>query len=177
MDHRFQKQTVIAEQIKIDQAKGLGQVPFNLDIGYFGFVAMMKPSAFLSLAPSMGDETSSFVKDRLAAGAAIASPLLGVEFDTEKGVVRIDAHEGRHRMEGIRSLVGDEEIPVHIFPRGGLRARNMTAEMIELFRDGAWSEAGPMSPSVFREGPLFGDVLLCDRVLPAEPYFTASPGM
>ena len=46
------------------------------------------------------------------------------------GTWHVDGHEGRGRAMEINKLQPDELMPVHIFPRGGKRARDLTREMV-----------------------------------------------
>lgn len=66
----------------------------------------------------------------------------------------VKGHEGRTRMEAIRRLYGDIPVLVHIFPKGGARARHVTDEQIASMRQTMCPEDSrtPM------RGPWFGKV-------------------
>jgi hypothetical protein len=168
MGHRFKHQADI-NGIPIDVARGAGNIPNSQDIDYFGFVVMMTPSAFLSLAAPVVEvrESKASLVEGLRAGAvAIAPPFLKVDFDGD-GAPVVDGHEGRHRMLAIQEVAGDIEIPVHIFPRGK-RARDVTEEMVAKAREGMVRE----NTREVVEGPLFGDACLQGRILePDTPGF------
>lgn len=69
--------------INYDQVHGLGQVPNNENVDYMGFSAIMKPSAFLSLAaPRDFKERSSIehIMDVIKSGGAIGSPFFTDQF-------------------------------------------------------------------------------------------------
>ena len=123
---------------------GFGSVPNNQSVWYMGFVGLMKPSTFLSLA--LDDEgqqegTSQDLENFVKEGYAIGIPFLDIEIDEDgKELPRIKGHEGRGRMRMIRRVLGDVPIPVHFFPRGGMRARHLTKEMIDEVKHGIYAE-------------------------------------
>lgn len=117
----------IIDGIKFDQRNGIGQVPWNLDVGYRGFVKYMKPDEFLSLVPQYSDKTWSIVNYISAIKKeGVASPFLQVELKGDMWKVR--GHEGRHRMTALKVISPNMQVPVHIFP-DNMRARNITSEM------------------------------------------------
>jgi len=123
---------------------GLGSVPHNQEVWYMGFVATMKPSMFLKIA--LDDEgsqvpTSKELAKLVQDGYAVGIPFLEIEFDPDgNDLPKIKGHEGRGRMRMVQDLNGDEPIPVHFFLRGGLRARNVTREMIDEVKQGVYAE-------------------------------------
>lgn len=128
-------QEFIAE-LKIDNDKGLGAVPKNKDIDYFGLNVRMRPSTFLKLALplTMTDKDRQVIHD---IGQRIDEPGFGAPFleidipdswesgDTTQPA-RVVGHDGRHRMYAIMSQQGDEPVEVHLFPLG-LRRRHFEA--------------------------------------------------
>ncbi len=117
-------------QINWDAVSGIGAVPNNRDVDYFGFVKQMTPSEFLSLVPpdSSNPETIPFIEQALDEGKGIGQPFLVVEWNKDKNIWQVIDHEGRSRTKAIRNKYGEVLIPVHIFPIG-LRARNISEEM------------------------------------------------
>lgn len=127
-----------------DQKHGLGQVPLNQSVSYFGFVAMMTPEKFLSIAASGGkerEEAGAKMKSAIEAGKGIGSPFLdldirSIEDEEQKQFAKVIGHEGRARCNMLIHLgLGKTEIPVHMFPKGGVRARNLSEEIIQKIHD------------------------------------------
>jgi hypothetical protein len=131
-------------QITFSASDGLGSVPNNQSVWYMGFVGMMKPSTFMSLA--LDDEghqepTSRDLEELSNQGYAIGIPFLEIEIDEDgKEFPRIKGHEGRGRMRMVRRLLGDEPVPIHFFLRGGMRSRHLTKEMIDEIKQGIYAE-------------------------------------
>jgi len=118
----------------LDPENGIGQVPWNQNINYVGFVVYMTPSEFLRLNPSRssGEESFQSLKDYMLSQEElkIGPPFLQPRWDEESNRWIIKQHEGRGRMLVLNEYMPDEEIPVHVFPRGGLRSRHITDEML-----------------------------------------------
>lgn len=115
--------------VEINNVDGVGAVPYNLDVGYRGFVKKMKPSEFLSLAAKIEygfdeDELKELFSAMKEQG--MGSPFLHVEWIDDKW--QVYGHEGRHRMEAIRRFIGDIDIDVHIFPYKK-RSRDISSDM------------------------------------------------
>lgn len=126
----------IKPEAKFDSAKGIGQTPYNQDIGYFGFETMMPVSKFQRLhAPieKYNQESVDFLKSKIIAGEPLGQPMLYAEWNGAKNTWDVLQHEGRHRAEAVRQLLGDDAmIPVHIKPSGassGLRASTIVPDM------------------------------------------------
>jgi hypothetical protein len=114
-------------KIKIDQRYGIGQVPWNTQIGYMGFVKYMIPDEFLKLAlPRKNDGTPTQTYVDLITTRGMGSPFLKVKLDGE--FWQVTGHEGRHRMEAVKQINPFAKIPVHILPRD-MRAASITDEM------------------------------------------------
>jgi len=118
----------------LDPENGIGQVPDNQNVNYKGFVVYMTPSEFLRLNPSRssGEESFQSLKDYMLSQEElkIGPPFLQPRWDEESNRWIIKQHEGRGRMLVLNEYMPDEEIPVHVFPRGGLRSRHITDEML-----------------------------------------------
>ena len=118
----------------------------------------MKPSQFKKLATPRDFKEESNLDDitkLIKNGRAIASPFLDVLFDPKgKKPAIVKSHEGRTRMEAIYNLYGDIPVLVHIFPSNGLRARNITPQMIDSFK----ALAIPQKKTKKLEGPHFIEV-------------------
>lgn len=151
------------DELKIDNRGGLGAVPYNQDVDYFGLKVAMKPSMFLKLAlpldpkdPEEAKNIEYIAKNLDTQG--IGAPFLDVVFPPEwedgvfKQPAQIKGHDGRHRMYAILQQESDDPIEVHIFPRGGMRRRDITPEMIDALRQGIVGQRGSFVP-----GPIFGE--------------------
>lgn len=75
-------------------------------------------------------ESERHVRQHVRAGGAIASPFLSTEWHEPTKTWKVIQHEGRARMLAAADEDPSQEIPVHVFPRGGDRARHLTHEHI-----------------------------------------------
>jgi len=151
------------DELKIDNRGGLGAVPNNQDIDYFGLRVAMKPSMFLKLSLPLDAnqpdeaETIQYIAKNLDT-QGIGAPFLEVAFPAEwdegvfKNPAQVKGHDGRHRMYAIMQQQGDDPVEVHIFPRGGMRRRDITPEMIDALRQGIVGQRGS-----YVSGPIFGE--------------------
>jgi hypothetical protein len=145
-------------EVNIDNRRGWGAVPHNQDVDYRGLRVLMRPSTFLKLATPIDSPVSqSAIAQHIAAGGGIGAPFLDItippEWDHggfESSYARVVGHEGRNRMLAILEVEGDEPVEVHLFPRGGLRRRDLTPDIIEAMNSGMGRQAGG-----FLTGPLF----------------------
>ena len=154
----------LLSEVKIDNQQGAGAVPYNQDVDYFGLRVMMKPSTFLRLAAPLGQEHSAELEKYIADGGAIGAPFLEIKIPPEwddsdfSKPAQVAGHEGRNRMTAIQKLEGDAPIEVHIFPRGGYRARDITPEFRAALVRGLQAEkatnivAGPLFEEGLEEG-------------------------
>jgi len=130
--------------VHYDQKDGLGSVPDNQIVNYKGFKCWMYPDMFLKLARRIyidpQDTRFLFLKNAIRKGRPIGSPFLSVTWDESKPVWEVGDHEGRHRVQAIKELWPTEIVEVHIFPYGGLRARDITPDMIQSFMEGVVAE-------------------------------------
>jgi hypothetical protein len=149
--------TEFITEVTIDNVKGAGATPYNQEIDYFGLRVKMKPSIFLKLALPLGQPHSAELEKYIADGGAIGSPFLEIKIPPEwddgdfSKFAQVASHEGRNRITAIKKLEGDEPIEVHLIPRGGLRARDLTAEFVEKMQEGMYAEKSTNLVS----GPLF----------------------
>jgi hypothetical protein len=156
------------EGILFDQNKGIGQVPFVTDISYFGCVVFMTPTVFFDLcAPGLRPE--NHLLDIISGGSPVSMGFLRIDPD-ERGDYRVAGHEGRHRMDALRTLRGDVPFPVALTFGSSVRARNLTEEMLATVSEGVRSEAceGRPYPSVV-PGPLFDRFVLRGQLHEIEP--------
>ena len=137
------------EKVAFDNRNGAGAVPNNQEVLYFGFAVMMKPSHFLKLAtPEDREEDAVKIAKLMEQRVAFGSPFLDIRFDDEAFEkdktfdVAVSGHEGRARMTAIMKIQGDTPIPVHIIPRGGLRARNFSEKFFEELRKRGMTQQG-----------------------------------
>ena len=143
-------------EVKIDNVKGAGSVPYNQEVDYFGLRVQMKPSTFLDLAAPLGDKDNSEMEEYIRSGGAIGAPFLDIAIPKEwddgdfTAVAKIQGHEGRHRMRAIMAVEGDTPIEVHLFPKY-YRARDLTPEFVRHINAGLYAEK---SSRIVR-GPLF----------------------
>jgi putative chitinase len=154
----------LLSEVKIDNKQGAGAVPFNQDVDYFGLQVMMKPSTFLRLAAPLGQEHSAELEKYIANGGAIGAPFLEIKIPIEwddgdfSKPAQVAGHEGRNRMTAVQKLEGDAPIEVHIFPRGGYRARDITPEFRRALARGLQAEkaanvvTGPLFEEDLEEG-------------------------
>ena len=126
----------------LDPKDGIGQVPFNQNINYMGFVVYMTAGEFLILNPRRELSTDKLTEFMLAQDELrIGPPWLNIRWNEETGQWRITGHEGRGRMEVLNEYMPDMKIPVHVFPRGvhngqlwAMRAHDITTDEM-LFAD------------------------------------------
>lgn len=130
--------------VHYDQKNGIGAVPHNQDIQYFGFKCWMAPDMFLRLAKKIyidpQDTRFLSLQNLIKHGKPIGSPFLQCEWDIAKKVWTVWDHEGRHRVEAIKNLWPNESIEVHIFPGSGIRARDINPEMLQSFMTGIFAQ-------------------------------------
>lgn len=123
-------------EYRINNDTGIGSVPYNKEVDYFGLRVAMRPSTFLKLALPMNNtpsdqEAIDYVqqnKDTEGIGApflTIDIPAAWEDGDLSKPA-RITGHDGRHRMAAILKSEGDEPVETHLFPTG-LRRRHFDA--------------------------------------------------
>ena len=123
-------------EYKINNQSGIGSVPKNQEIDYFGLRVAMRPSTFLKLALPMPNtaqdqESIEYVKQHKDT-EGIGAPFLEIDIPQgwEEGNLskpaRVVGHDGRHRMAAILQSEGDDPVEVHLFPLG-LRRRHFDA--------------------------------------------------
>lgn len=146
----------------IDNKDGLGQVPLNQDIEYFGLRVQMRPSTFLQLAKTINpdDEKVQYIVQHLQQDGAVGAPFLQIQVPEhwiqsgpEKGDIdfaRVHDHDGRHRMYAIKQVFGDQPVETHLTFTGPVRSRHITSEWIQQLNSGMISQNGK-----FVNGPLF----------------------
>jgi hypothetical protein len=135
---RFYEISSRISEYNVDNKRGLGAVPMNSDVNYFGLRVLMKPSTFLSLAASLQSPRSSveYIRNHLKQGGKLGSPFLSVDIPIDwedndfSEDVKVIGHEGRHRMTVVMQDEGDSPVEVHIFPHY-MRARDITPEMVK----------------------------------------------
>jgi len=154
----------LLSEVKIDNKQGAGAVPYNQDVDYFGLRTTMRPSTFLRLAAPLGQEHSAELEKYIADGGAIGAPFLEIKIPMEwddgdfSKPAQVAGHEGRNRMTAVQKLEGDNPIEVHIFPRGGYRARDITPEFKAALAKSLYAEkstnlvSGPLFESGLEEG-------------------------
>lgn len=146
------------KEYSVDNKDGLGAVPNNANVDYFGLQVLMKPSTFLSLAKTLHSPRNSvdYIRNHLKRGGKLGSPYLDVDIPLEwehndfSSNASITGHEGRHRMLAVLQEEGDKPVEVHIFPRRGMRARHITSEMIKQLNVGLVNQDGK-----YKTGPFF----------------------
>jgi glutathionylspermidine synthase len=148
-------------ELKINNATGLGQVPLNQNVDYQGLQVAMRPSMFLRLALPLNSsdpdemKTINYIQQHIDE-PGIGAPFLNIEIPESwesgefKELAKVVGHDGRHRMYAVLNHQGDEPVEVHMFPRY-LRRRHLTDEIIEHLRNGIVSQQGN-----YVRGPIFG---------------------
>jgi len=142
-------------ELKIDNSNGIGAVPYNKDVDYFGLRVKMRPSKFLELAKPMpmsaNDKETIQHLEKEKDLTGFAAPFLTLNMEGE--FPRVDGHDGRHRMTAIRNTEGDIPVEVHIFPRY-MRNRDLTPELIDKMNSLIISETGR-----YVVGPIFSQAV------------------
>jgi len=149
-------------ELKIDNKHGLGAVPHNADVHYFGLRTVMRPSIFLKLSLPLDKnspderETINHLKKQIN-DQGFGAPFLTIAVppEWEDGDFSMEAkvrdHDGRHRMYAIQEENNDAPVETHIFiPH--FRRRDITDPIIKQLRNGVLSQNGH-----FIGGPIFGD--------------------
>lgn len=157
MDHWYEEACEV-NGVLFDRAYGMGNTPHGYDVDYFGFQVLMRPRTFMDLVSGANFRPNmtnlGVIRDGVQNGQPIAPPFLNIDlFEDPEIPPSVRGHEGRHRMTTILALVGDEPVPVHILLRSGGRARNISQDMIEKFRNGAYAE--DEIDRTYIHGPLF----------------------
>ena len=105
------------DEYKVDNKSGLGSVPYNQDVDYFGMKVMMKPSTFLKLALPLNKPISvDHIAQHIKNGGSLGAPFLDVSIPPkwEEGDMsepaRVSGHEGRNRMLAIQQVEGDDSL-------------------------------------------------------------------
>jgi hypothetical protein len=137
-------------EVKIDNKAGLGSTIYNSNADYFGLKVMMRPSIFLKLAsPLRGDAPNNgYITNHLSNGGSIGSPFLDIDIPWEwenddfSTNAKVIGHEGRNRMKAIMEVEGDDPLEVHLFPDGGLKAKELTIDMREKLKEGLINQTG-----------------------------------
>jgi hypothetical protein len=150
------------DEVRINNASGVGAVPYNADVDYFGLQVQMRPSMFLKLALPMDPhdpeerKAIEFCKGELTQ-RGIGAPFWHVSVPEawEQGdfslEARVKGQDGRHRCHAILEKEGDDAIEMHIFI-AHTRRRDITDEMIENLQNGILNQLGQ-----FVRGPIFGE--------------------
>jgi hypothetical protein len=149
--------STVLNEVAVDNVKGWGATPNNQEVDYFGMRVKMKPSVFLKLALPLDETPSEAIRDHITGGGAIAAPFFDIQYPPEwedrdfSNDAVVKSHEGRNRMHAILETEGDVPVEVHLFFRGGVRARDLTPEIKERLNASLMSER---SRGVV-QGPLF----------------------
>jgi hypothetical protein len=149
-------------ELKIDNKRGLGAVPHNADVHYFGLRTVMRPSMFLKLSLPLdkNDPEEKKTIQHLAQqindqgfGAPFLTIAVPESWESEDFSLeaKVRDHDGRHRMLAIQQEQGDSPVETHIFiPH--FRRRDITDDIIKNLRNGVLNQNGH-----YVSGPLFGD--------------------
>jgi hypothetical protein len=130
INRAFQESSSTEGGPKWDRVRGMGAVPNQQTIDYFGFTKEMSPDRFLSLVPPRdADEGTERVLAGVKSGKPVGPPFLQVKWEAKGKQWQVYDHEGRGRCKAVREIYGNIMIPVDIFP-SGMRARDLTPEMI-----------------------------------------------
>jgi len=140
-------------EVTIDNRNGMGAVPNNQEIDYFGLRVQMKPSIFLKLAAKTSSRASDEMKDYIRDGGAIGAPFLILDIpEGMNDAPTVIGHEGRHRMMAVKEVEGDKPLEVHIFPQGAVcRTKHINKDIEKYMRNGAYKE----NTNTLVRGPLW----------------------
>lgn len=151
----------IVNELKINNATGVGAVPYNREIDYHGLRVTMQPSMFLRLALPLDHndpeerKAIEYCKSQLD-DQGIGAPFLTItipeawESDDFSLEAKVHDHDGRHRCYAILDKEGDEPIEVHLLMSGGMRRRHISDSMIKNLRNGILNQQGQ-----YVSGPIF----------------------
>ena len=151
----------IVNELKINNATGVGAVPYNREIDYHGLRVTMRPSMFLRLALPLDQndpeerKAIEYCKSQLD-DQGIGAPFLTItvpaawESDDFSLEAKVRDHDGRHRCYAILDKEGDKPIEVHLLMSGGLRRRHISDLMIKNLRNGILNQQGQ-----YVSGPIF----------------------
>ena len=151
----------VVNELKINNASGIGAVPNNQQIGYLGLQVVMRPSMFLELASPLDAksaderETIEYIKKNLDE-KGVGAPWLTVvipeawESDDFSQMAHVRDHDGRHRMHSILEQEGNDPVEVHIIVPH-MRRRHITDAMVDQLRSGMLNQQGQ-----YVSGPVFG---------------------
>ena len=154
--------TEFITELTINNRQGLGAVPHNADVNYFGLQVVMRPSTFLKLSLPLDKnspeerETINHLRKHIN-DPGFGAPYLTVvvpeawESDDFSLEAKVRDHDGRHRMYAILDEQGDQPVETHVFlPH--FRRRDITDNIIKNLRNGILSQNGQ-----YVSGPIFGD--------------------
>jgi hypothetical protein len=151
----------IVNELKINNATGVGAVPYNREIDYHGLRVTMRPSMFLRLALPLDQndpeerKAIEYCKSQLD-DQGIGAPFLTItvpeawESDDFGLEAKVRDHDGRHRCYAILDKQGDKPIEVHLLMSGGMRRRHISDSMIKNLRNGILNQQGQ-----YVSGPIF----------------------
>jgi spore germination cell wall hydrolase CwlJ-like protein len=150
-NHIFYDLPEKVNEYKVDNKDGLGSVPYNQEVDYMGLRVKMKPSTFLKLALPLEQERSvDYIVKHIKDGGALGAPFLDISIpaaweggDLSKQA-QVKGHEGRNRMIAIMKTEGDNPVEVHLFFKGGIRARHLTSDMIQKIQTAMLNQSGQL---------------------------------
>ena len=151
----------VVNELKINNASGIGAVPNNQQIGYQGLQVVMRPSMFLELALPLDvksadeRETIEYIKknlDEKGVGAPWLTVVIPEAWESEdfSQMAHVSNHDGRHRMHSILEQEGNDPVEVHIIVPH-MRRRHITDAMVDHLRSGVLNQQGQ-----YVSGPVFG---------------------
>lgn len=147
------EQAVKIDRSIIDNTRGLGSVPWNLD--KFRFVeVLMKPSVFAKLASPLSNPKKNsldYIEEHIRNGGKIGTPFLVVKLpDDMNDNFKVTNHEGRHRIMIVKKLAGDISFPVQLMIKPA--KKDLTPDMLSEMNKGMFQQERSGN---FVKGPLF----------------------
>lgn len=136
-------------KVTFSASDGMGSVPFNQSVYYHGCVALCRPSMFHKLVLPFDEEredTAKHLVELIGEGYAMGIPFLNISlqgYEEDGEAPKVMGHEGRARMLAVKQLNGDEPVPIHLFLNGGLRARDLTPDLIAAIKGRMQVERSP----------------------------------
>jgi hypothetical protein len=150
-------------EVIVDPIHGIGAVPNNQEIDYYGIRVKMKPSIFLKLASpfdslSGNNQRIEKIAQYIKNGGSIAPPFLNIRFQEMNNQydfnepALVSGHEGRHRMMAVQMIDGDIPIEVHLFFYQ-INRRGLTKDIVEKVNSLLYSQNDFITEPL--EGPFF----------------------
>lgn len=111
------RQMAVDEIWSVDTMEGVGATSntYSENVSYNGFTIKAKPSDFIDMASEAKFLDTQYMSRQVSYGEKLGPPFLTAHYDEATNTLKIGGHEGRHRVEYVRKMFGnDVDIPIHI---------------------------------------------------------------